>query len=132
MPTIFVLGLVQYNPDLLIQMDFDKMVQVFVNLINNAIQAMDKNGDITIRLLKVENKAVVEVSDMGVGIEEAELKKIFSPFYTTKSDGTGLGLSLCQKIIQDHGATIEATSILNQGTSFTICFTLDSVYHHNM
>lgn len=132
MPTIFVLGLVQYNPDLLIQMDFDKMVQVFVNLINNAIQAMDKNGDITIRLLKVENKAVVEVSDMGVGIEEAELKKIFSPFYTTKSDGTGLGLSICQKIIQDHGATIEATSILNQGTSFTICFPLDSVYHHNM
>ncbi|MFB9757051.1 ATP-binding protein [Ectobacillus funiculus] len=64
------------------------MVQVFVNLINNAIQAMDKNGDITIRLLKVENKAVVEVSDMGVGIEGAGLKKIFSPFYTTKSDGT--------------------------------------------
>jgi signal transduction histidine kinase len=87
-PTIFVLGLVQYNSDLLIQMDFDRMVQVFVNLINNAIQAMDKNGDITIRLLKVENKAVVEVSDMGVGIEEVELKKIFSPFYMTKSDGT--------------------------------------------
>lgn len=118
----------EYNPDLFIQMDFDKMVQVFVNLIDNAIQSMDENGNVTIRLLKVENKAVVEVSDVGVGIEEADLKKIFSPFYTTKSDGTGLGLSICQKIIQDHGATIEAASILNQGTSFTICFPLDSVY----
>lgn len=122
----------EYNTDLFIQMDFDKMVQVFVNLINNAMQSMVENGNVTIRLLKVENKAVVEVSDMGVGIEEADLKKIFNPFYTTKSDGTGLGLSICQKIIQDHGGTIEATSILNQGTSFTICFPLNSVYHHNI
>ncbi|MEH7749249.1 ATP-binding protein, partial [Neobacillus drentensis] len=70
----------------------------------------------------------VEISDMGVGIEEANLKKIFSPFYTTKSDGTGLGLSICQKIIQDHGGTIEVTSIPNQGTTFTICFPLNKKY----
>ncbi|MBT2728526.1 hypothetical protein J7E63_16500 [Bacillus sp. ISL-75] len=93
---------IEYNPYLCIQMDFDKMVQVFVNLINNAIQSMMESGNITIRLVNVENKAVVEVKDMGVGIEEADLKKIFSPFYTTKSDGTGLGLSICQKIIQDQ------------------------------
>lgn len=116
----------EYNPQLFIQMDFDKMVQVFVNLINNALQSMVENGAITIRLLKVENKAVVEVRDMGVGIDEADLIKVFSPFYTTKSDGTGLGLSICQKIIQDHGGTIKATSILNQGTTIIICFPLDN------
>ncbi|MBV7508943.1 hypothetical protein KW850_27450 [Bacillus sp. sid0103] len=119
-----------YDRNLFIQMDFDKMVQVFVNLINNAIQSMVESGNITIRLVKVENKAVVEVSDVGVGIEEADLKNIFNPFYTTKSDGTGLGLPICQKIIQDHGGTIEVTSILNQGTSFTIRFPLNSVDHH--
>ncbi|WP_052352825.1 two-component system sensor histidine kinase NtrB [Neobacillus dielmonensis] len=118
----------EYNPHLFVSMDFDKIVQVFVNLINNAMESMVENGDITIRLLNVENKAVVEVSDMGVGIRETDLKKIFSPFYTTKSEGTGLGLSICQKIIQDHGGTIDATSILKQGTSFTICFPLDSVH----
>ncbi|MEH7307550.1 two-component system sensor histidine kinase NtrB [Neobacillus drentensis] len=119
-----------YDPNLFIRMYFDKMVQVFVNLINNAIQAMVESGNITIRLLKVENKAVVEVSDMGVGIEEADLKNIFNPFYTTKSDGTGLGLPICQKIIQDHGGAIEVTSILKQGTTFTIRFPLNSVDPH--
>ncbi|MGG3471445.1 ATP-binding protein [Neobacillus pocheonensis] len=117
----------EYNPHINIQMDFDKMVQVFVNLINNSIQSMVESGTITIRLFKVENKAVVEVRDTGVGIEEADLKKIFNPFYTTKSDGTGLGLSIVQKIIQDHGGTIEANSSLNQGTCFTICFPLNDV-----
>ncbi|MGF6950310.1 signal transduction histidine kinase [Neobacillus sp. B4I6] len=107
----------------------DTKSEVFV--INNAIQSMMESGNITIRLVNFENKAVVEVSDMGVGIEEADLKKIFSPFYTTKSDGTGLGLSICQKIIQDHGGTIDAASILNQGTTFTICFPLKSGCHQS-
>ena len=115
----------EHDPDLFIKMDVDKMVQVFVNVINNAIQSMDENGDVTIRLVKVENKAVVEVSDKGVGIEEVDLKKIFNPFYTTKDDGTGLGLSICQKIIQDHGGAIEVTSFPNQGTLFRICFPLN-------
>lgn len=117
----------EYDSHLFIQMDFDKMVQVFVNLINNSIQSMVESGTITIRLLKVENKAVVEVRDTGVGIEEANLNKIFSPFYTTKSDGTGLGLSIVQKIIQDHGGTIEAASSLNRETTFTICFPLNKI-----
>lgn len=114
----------EYNPDLLIQMDFDKLTQVFVNLINNAIQAMVKEGTITIRLLKVRNQAVIELIDTGIGIEDKDLQKIFSPFYTTKSDGTGLGLSICQKIIQDHGGTIEVNSTVKQGASFTISFPL--------
>ncbi|WP_223593773.1 two-component system sensor histidine kinase NtrB [Neobacillus bataviensis] len=117
---------VEYNPNLCIPMDFDKMVQVYVNLINNSIQSMIESGTITIRLLKVENKAVVEVMDTGKGINEADLKKIFNPFYTTKPDGTGLGLSICQKIIQDHGGTIKAASTLNHGTSFTICFPMNN------
>ncbi|WP_335442495.1 two-component system sensor histidine kinase NtrB [Neobacillus drentensis] len=116
----------EYNPHLSIQMDFDKMVQVFFNLINNSIQSMIESGTITIRLLRVDNNAVVEVMDTGIGINKADLKKIFHPFYTTKPDGTGLGLSICQKIIQDHGGTIEAASTLNHGTLFTICFPMNN------
>jgi signal transduction histidine kinase len=113
------------DPLLRIPMDFDKMVQVFVNIIDNAIQSMVGNGTITIGLFKVENKAVVEISDTGAGIEAKDLDKIFHPFYTTKPDGTGLGLSICQKIIQDHAGTIEAASIVKKGTTFTICFPLN-------
>ncbi|MDN3015903.1 ATP-binding protein [Paenibacillus sp. BSR1-1] len=116
----------EYNSHLSIQMDFDKMVQVFVNLINNSIQSMVDSGTITIRLLEINNNAVVEVMDTGIGINKADLEKIFNPFYTTKPDGTGLGLSICQKIILDHGGTIEAASTLNHGTSFTICFPINS------
>lgn len=115
----------EFDPRLFIKMDIDKMVQVFVNLINNAIESMEKSGEITIRLARVENKALVEVRDRGVGIDEADLNRIFHPFFTTKSEGTGLGLSICQKIIQDHGGTIEAAGNVNQGTLFTICFPLN-------
>ncbi|WP_423800739.1 two-component system sensor histidine kinase NtrB [Neobacillus sp. SAB-20_R2A] len=120
----------EYNPDLLVKMDFNKMVQVFVNLINNAIQSMVESGHITIRLLKVGNLAVCEVCDTGVGIEDADLKKIFNPFFTTKAEGTGLGLSICQKIVQDHGGTIEVSSTPKYGSIFTICLPLDTGASH--
>jgi signal transduction histidine kinase len=116
----------EYNPDLLVKMDFNKMVQVFVNLINNAIQSMVESGHITIRLFKVGNLAVCEVHDTGAGIEDADLKKIFNPFFTTKSEGTGLGLPICQKIVQDHGGTIEVSSTPKYGSIFTIRLPLDA------
>ena len=64
--------------------------------------------------------AVIQVEDTGKGIADENLAKIFDPFYTTKEEGTGLGLSLCQKIVEDHGGRITVHSELGMGTTFTL------------
>lgn len=99
-----------------------RLNQVFLNLLNNARQAIPEKGTITIRTAVEDGKAVITIGDDGVGIDPADLKKIFDPGFTTKGVGvgTGLGLSICYQIIQDHKGTIEAQSALDQGTTFTI------------
>ncbi len=98
--------------------------QVFLNLIVNAAQAMPegKIGLIQISTSSNENTVRIEVEDNGPGIDPKVLEKIFDPFFTTKDPGTGtgLGLSVSQNIIQQHGGTIEARSTLGVGTTFTI------------
>jgi PAS domain S-box-containing protein len=99
-----------------------RLNQVFLNLINNARQAIKDKGTITIRT-GVENKmAFVSVTDDGVGIKEENLKKIFDPGFTTKGVGvgTGLGLSICYRIMEDHRGKIEVTSTVGKGTTFTL------------
>lgn len=110
----------EYSPDLHVYMDADKMVQVFVNLIKNALEAMTEPGKVTIRLYSGKGWVNVVLTDTGKGIRQTDLKKIFDPFFTTKHTGTGLGLSISQKIIQDHGGEMEVCSIEGQGTSFLI------------
>ncbi len=111
----------EYDPmDIRMLMDQDKMLQLLLNLMKNALEAMVDQGDIFIRLYKQQNYAVIEIADTGKGIPEAELDKIFIPFYTTKDSGTGLGLSICHKIVQDHDGTIEVESLMGTGTKFTI------------
>jgi len=106
-----------------VQIDIHQMQQVLINLMLNAIQAMEKGGTLTIRSFLEDGKGVgIEVTDTGVGIPKSHLKKIFDPFFTTKSEGTGLGLSISLKILENHGATIDATSQEGVGSSFTIRF----------
>jgi signal transduction histidine kinase len=93
----------------------------FLNLIVNAYQAIDKrNGEITISILKNGNFVLISITDTGKGIEERNIDKIFSPFFTTKQRGNGLGLSEAYKIIQTHGGNIDVHSNLDKGTSFII------------
>ncbi len=101
-------------------MDQDKMLQLLLNLVKNALEAMPEQGTVYIHLYLQNNNAVIEVTDTGKGIPESELDQIFIPFYTTKESGTGLGLSICHKIVQDHEGTIEVESVPNMGTKFTI------------
>lgn len=104
----------------LLLIDRDKMLQVLLNLIRNAFQAMEQAGYVHL-VLRVEGKhAIIEVRDNGCGIPEDKLNQIFDPFYTTKEDGTGLGLALCQKIIEDHQGSITVRSDLGIGSIFTI------------
>lgn len=106
-------------------MDQDKMLQLLLNLVKNALEAMPEQGVVTIRLYSSEEGlAVIEVADTGMGIPEKDLDKIFVPFYTTKDSGTGLGLSICHKIVQDHEGRIEVESEAAKGTKFTITLPL--------
>lgn len=97
-----------------------QLKQVLINLIKNAIEAIEETGHITIELTKRANTAVIQVTDNGSGIPEEKLSSIMEPFYTTKQTGTGLGLAVTRKIIENHDGEISAVSIMNKGTTFTL------------
>ncbi|MBI5346442.1 MAG: ATP-binding protein [Chlamydiae bacterium] len=91
-----------------------------LNLIVNAYQAIQDDGTITISLLQQNNFCCISISDTGQGIADKDLEKIFSPFFTTKQKGNGLGLSESYKIIQAHFGSIDVRSQVGKGTTFTI------------
>lgn len=103
-----------------------KLHQVFTNIIKNAEQAITAGGEIRITTKNQEEKVVVEISDTGTGMSRAVLEKITDPFFTTKSpgEGTGLGLFICQMIIDEHDAEMEVTSRKDEGTSFVLSFNM--------
>ena len=106
-----------------VRIDIHQIQQVLINVILNAIQAMEKGGTLTIRTFLSNGDGVgIEVRDTGVGIPRSHLKRIFDPFFTTKSEGTGLGLSISAKILENHGATIDVVSEEGEGSTFNIFF----------
>jgi len=120
-----------------IQADKDALYRVFVNLVANALDAMPGGGRLTVRAgwagtgdpvpatrWRPANRVKIEVGDTGVGIEPSDTDRIFNPFYTTRDSGTGLGLALAHKIIQDHGGAISFQSVRGRGTTFTIVLSL--------
>jgi signal transduction histidine kinase len=105
----------------LIMLDADKLKQVFMNVILNAVQSMPNGGELTIatKLSEQRNsefRILVEISDTGVGIPPENLSRLFEPFFTTKAEGTGLGLTNARRIIQQHGGDIEVQSKVGEGT----------------
>jgi signal transduction histidine kinase len=96
--------------------------QVFLNIVTNAAQAMDKEGTIYLRTQADDENVYVEIEDTGKGIPEDVVAKIFDPFFTTKpiGEGTGLGLSICYQIIEQHNGEIKVASEVGKGTKFTI------------
>ncbi len=111
----------KYQSQSTVNIDRDQFKQVFLNLINNAIQAMPEGGTLKITTLETERNIFVEVADTGEGIPEDILPRIFEPFFTTKKDkGTGLGLSITYRIIRDHGGDITVESEPGKGTVFKV------------
>lgn len=99
--------------------DSQLLKQVFVNAIKNGTEAMPNGGNIHINIsYKLGNFVSISVSDQGHGIEDGHINKIFQPFFTTKSTGTGLGLSHVYKVIEEHGGNIKVNSIVGEGTTF--------------
>ncbi|WP_143262144.1 ATP-binding protein [Sediminibacillus massiliensis] len=99
-----------------------QLKQAFINFIKNAIEATPAEGEINIYLRKnsANNKLCIEIADTGCGIPEDKLKEIGSSFFTTKQNGTGLGLTVTYNIIKSHHGSISVESKLNEGTTFTI------------
>jgi signal transduction histidine kinase len=96
------------------------LMQVFGNLIFNAIEAMPQGGTLIFRTAPEGERLLIQISDDGIGIAEEERKKVFEPFFTTKPKGKGLGLSIVYGIIARHGGTIEVESGAGRGTTFSI------------
>jgi two-component system, NtrC family, nitrogen regulation sensor histidine kinase GlnL len=120
-----------------IQADRDALYRVFVNLIANALDAMPGGGQLIVRSgwtasrdplpptrRRLANRVKIEVEDTGDGIEASETNRIFNPFYTTRDHGTGLGLALAHKVVQDHSGVISFRSTPGRGTTFTIVLPL--------
>jgi signal transduction histidine kinase len=104
--------------------DGDKIRLVIVNILRNAYEELDEGGEIRINLSlheEEEDKQIrIEISDNGRGISETEWENIFEPFYTTKSDGVGLGLANAQKIVEQHNGSIEILKREGKGACFEI------------
>ncbi|MBK3331893.1 GHKL domain-containing protein [Persephonella atlantica] len=100
--------------------DKNALQQVFINLIINAVEAMNNRGRIDIKLTKNGNYAAISIKDYGPGIPEKMVEEIFDPFFTTKEKGTGLGLSVVSRIVKDHHGKIEVHSKEGEGTEFII------------
>ena len=94
------------NDDIIIKCDSKKLEIVFVNLITNAIEAIEPKGQIDIRFIDKNDYVLIDIEDSGSGIPENVLPKIFDPLFTTKQSGTGLGLPSCKNIIEQHGGII--------------------------
>ena len=104
-----------------IEVDKDMIKRVFLNLATNGVQAMEEKGGFLIVSTK-ETKDFIEVSfkDTGIGIPKENMEKLFTPFFTTRAQGMGMGLAVCKKLINSHGGSIETESEEGKGSTFTV------------
>lgn len=101
-------------------MDRSRIYQAFTNLIKNAMEAMPRGGNLWIHVSRKENVAILRFKDSGSGISEKDLPHIFDAYYTTKEEGSGLGLMTVFSAVREHGGRIEVTSKVGKGTTFTL------------
>jgi len=106
-------------------LDKSQLKQVFINLIENSLDAIEEKGIISIHAYQENEKLNIIFKDNGKGIEPDKLKKVFDPYFTTKKKGSGIGLSIVHKIITEHNGNIFVHSKLNEGTSFYIKLPLE-------
>src|SRR5207245_5153541 len=98
----------------------DQLVQVFLNLVLNAIDATDKGGRIELTVERYAAELEVRVRDDGAGIASEHAHRVFQPYFTTKKHGTGLGLFVTRKLVADQGGSVDFSSTPGQGTAFRV------------
>ncbi len=116
--SIQVINKLQDKPKL--EVDTDKTKRVFINLIKNAVDAMQDGGKISVESCQTEEGLEISFSDTGEGISNEILPKLFSPLFTTKAKGMGFGLAICKRIVEAHGGTITVSTVEGEGTTFTL------------
>jgi signal transduction histidine kinase len=109
------------DPDLPpVQADADQLWEALLNLIRNAVDAMPAGGNLTVSAKRSGAKAMVSISDDGRGMTDEEARNLFVPFFTTKGDGTGLGLVYAQQVVSEHGGRIDCSTARGKGSTFSI------------
>jgi two-component system, sporulation sensor kinase E len=98
----------------------DRLRQVFINIFLNAVEAVGSEGEVTVSTRKIDSGVLVSVRDNGPGIPNEEREKIFDLFHTTKEGGTGIGLAISRRIVEEHGGKIEIRSGEGNGTQMLI------------
>jgi signal transduction histidine kinase len=104
--------------------DSDQIRQVLLNMLRNAVHAMPDGGKIWVRTKREDGYVNIEVQDTGMGISEDNIQKLLTAFFTTKSSGSGLGLTICSQIIHNHGGSIGVRSKVGEGTTFVVSLPL--------
>ncbi len=105
---------------ILVPIDSDAMKRALLNLLLNGVQAMPEGGELTLSLLKYETNCQISISDTGTGMNDDQLNALFSPLFTTKRNGNGLGLVETKKIVEGHGGSIGVRSTLGRGATFLL------------
>jgi signal transduction histidine kinase len=100
--------------------DAEQLWEAVLNLIRNALDAMPDGGNLTVTAKRHGAEALISISDNGRGMTEEEARHLFVPFFTTKSDGTGLGLAYTQRVINEHGGSIDCATARGKGSTFSI------------
>jgi PAS domain S-box-containing protein len=115
--------LTQNEPKL--KIDLEQMKRVFANLIKNAVDAMPNGGKLTITSKESDGNVEITFTDTGTGMTKEVMEKIWTPFFTTKAKGMGLGLPICRRIIEAHGGSISVESTFGKGTTFTVTIPIE-------
>jgi len=110
----------KYDPELLLFGDPDLLLQVLLNLLKNSISATEKGGEVTLTARQYNSGVSIQVKDTGQGMTAEEQEKLFDPFFSTRKDGTGLGLAVSHQIVEQHHGSIEVESTLGRGTAMKI------------
>ena len=111
---------IETSGEIRLECDRDRLTQVFINLLTNAVEAMPEGGTITVKIDGRESGVVVEFIDDGQGMSPALKYQIFDLFYTTKAGGTGIGLAIARKIVEAHQGSLDVMSRPGEGTTFTV------------
>jgi two-component system sensor histidine kinase HydH len=109
-----------------VEVDSDKIKQVFLNIFLNSLAALQDGGKLKIKLSSRANNLEVIISDNGAGIEKMDLPRIYDPYFTSKPAGTGLGLAVVQKIMEAHGGNISLESVVGKGTEVFLNFPISN------
>jgi len=118
-----VRDLTQNEPKL--KIDLEQIKRVFVNLIKNAVDAMLNGGKLTITSKESDGNVEITFTDTGTGMTKEVMEKIWTPFFTTKAKGMGLGLAICKRFIEAHGGSIRVESTVGEGTTFTVTIPIE-------